>query len=74
MVEVIKKGKVNEYDIQCHECNSILRYTHMDEKEIKYIDSKSTVITCPVCGKDVITGSFDSLHYCYYGKLVEEDN
>ena len=61
MVEVLKKGELKKYTIKCCYCDSILRFTSLDEKENFTIDSEFEVnssdwyVECPNCKTKVPT-------------------
>ena len=62
MVEVLEKREPKKYRIVCHGCNSLLRFSKLDEKS-EYtpdsIEGQSTdwYIICPNCNTRVPTHS-----------------
>lgn len=60
MVEVLEKGNPKKYTIKCCHCGSMLRFTHLDEKENFTMDgyedmSSDWSVKCPTCGRNVPT-------------------
>lgn len=60
MVIVEKEGNLKYNRVKCNNCGSILKYLDSDEKEKFNLDGyfgaeARYYITCPVCGKNVIT-------------------
>ena len=60
MVEVLEKSNPKKYTIKCCHCGSMLRFTHLDEKENLTMDgyegmSSDWSVKCPYCGLNVPT-------------------
>lgn len=60
MVEVLEKGNLKKYTIKCCHCGSMLRFTHLDEKENFTMDgyegqSLDWSVKCLNCGLNVPT-------------------
>ena len=63
-IKVIKDGRMKQ--VTCSNCNSVLEYTDSDKTQTYYksevgkygiyytYNEWKNIITCPVCGKDVI--------------------
>lgn len=68
MVEVLEKGNLKKYTIKCCHCGSMLRFTHLDEKENFTMDgyegqSSDWSVKCPNCGLNVPTRSITERNY-----------
>ena len=58
-MRIIKKADpAHETEIECHYCKSILAYTWMDVEYRDTLVSMESYITCPVCGRSVVTGYY----------------
>ena len=79
MVEILEKGNLKNYKIKCCHCNSILKFTSLDETP-KYtadsIEGEATdwSIKCPCCNKNVPTRSITNNNfYDWREELHKED-
>lgn len=80
MVEILEKGNLKNYKIKCRHCESILKFTSLDETP-EYIhevpfegEVTNWFIKCPCCNKNVPTRSItDNNHYDWREELQEED-
>lgn len=63
MVEIEKVGELKKYWIKCSVCDSILKFTDLDEKsklgyDINGDPTTNYLIECPHCKKNNLTRSF----------------
>lgn len=53
-MEVIRYGENLEYkEVDCHRCESRLRYNMFDIKEREFLTMLEEYIVCPVCGEEI---------------------
>ena len=80
MVEILEKGDVTKYKIKCPHCNSVLKFTSLDEVS-KYnpevpFEGQTTdwSIKCPCCNNNVPTRSItDKGCYDWREKIGDGD-
>ena len=79
MVEVLEKGNPKKYTIKCCHCGSMLRFTHLDEKENFTMDgyegqSSDWSVKCPNCGLNVHTRAITERNsYDWRSEDIEDD-
>lgn len=59
-VIVEEEGNLNYRKVRCNECDSMLKYLPLDEKQTNHMEGyfgpeSIWSIICPVCGTEVIT-------------------
>ena len=79
MVEILEKGNPKKYTIKCCHCGSILRFTHLDEKENFSMDgfegmSSDWYVKCPSCGLNVPTRAITEQNsYDWRSEDIQDD-
>ncbi len=80
MIEVVKKSNhINNLEITCSKCQSLLRFNIKDSHYSVGFDFMSRFkmygIECPVCHRDICIGKYDYLtdKEEHYFKLVDEE-
>ena len=80
MVEILEKGNMKKYKIKCCHCNSVLKFTSLDEVSEYNPDvpfegqATDWSIKCPNCNKNVPTRSItDKGRYDWREEIDNED-
>ena len=78
MVEILEKGNMKQYKIKCFHCNSILKFTSLDESleynpDVQFEGQAADwSIKCPNCNKKVPTHSItDKGHYDWREEIAD---